>query len=867
VTSSAITFSSIPNTNTTDLGYVRDNATKTFQLRFWINPSASAAVKAVLDNYRVVLSLNVSEVVVSGITSSIASGGTISSGSGRGLLDVIASKTNFIIQPASSVTTFINIKNTAGTSDVAVELTDAQGYRDLDASGTVTLTASAFSLLNGSSTASSGYATFSGLQSLTGGTSVIAATYNSLTGNSISVISTHTSLASGEFRFNQAGSSNLASSSNWESRPSSSYSWQTASALPTSTATAVEILAGKTAILSSSFTVKTLIISAGASLTINSGGNLVIANDANNSYELSVAGTLINNVGSITFTGGAFANFDNGSEYRHVFNGGTIPDATWGSTSTLNIVAQSGGAMPSALNQSFGHVIINATACTTASNLNGGLSTVAGNLTLFPPASVDLIFGGAVTSTMNVTGNVVVFPGSFNLSSNAIGTKTINITGNLTLNNGAFLKATAGSGHVLSLKGNYLDSSSTAYDPTNISQMLFNGTGPQTLKTSRTSSTFGTIAMNNTASLAANQTLTISQNMLVSGLSFTSGSIVTGSNIIDLGTSGTVTGETSGNKVVGKLKSTKTLATNTEISFGGIGLTLNSVNTAAGSTVVVRTTGTGLVGYDASRKSIKRQFSITPAVNSGLNATMNFSYFTDELNGISAISLGLTKSTNGGITWVSQAGSSVNTTSKVITLTGIADFSDWTAEDVNVALPITLTYFSGVADKGINKLAWQTASEINNKGFRVEKSIDGKLFTDIAFVAGNGNSNRILNYSYSDLKGGNAYYRLTQVDFDGKTTPSNIIYVSENHSQTLSVSVQPNPFSEYCFVNLNGLDEAELVTVDVLSMTGSVLKSYAGNVSGVNTWFSGTHSSLNSGVYSLMVRYNGGLKAIRIIKK
>ena len=81
-----------------------------------------------------------------------------------------------------------------------------------------------------------------------------------------------------------------------------------------------------------------------------------------------------------------------------------------------------------------------------------------------------------------------------------------------------------------------------------------------------------------------------------------------------------------------------------------------------------------------------------------------------------------------------------------------------------------------------NLLSWATASEQNNAGFDVEKSIDGVRFEKIGFVKGNGTTQNKQNYSFEDIlplesSGELVYYRLLQKDFSGKTEYSTIISI------------------------------------------------------------------------------------------
>ncbi|MGG7663695.1 T9SS type A sorting domain-containing protein [Dyadobacter sp. BHUBP1] len=106
-------------------------------------------------------------------------------------------------------------------------------------------------------------------------------------------------------------------------------------------------------------------------------------------------------------------------------------------------------------------------------------------------------------------------------------------------------------------------------------------------------------------------------------------------------------------------------------------------------------------------------------------------------------------------------------------------------------LPIDLVSFSGESKMEGNVLKWVTASEINNKGFEVEKSSNGKSFQKIGFVKGSTDSWRALNYSFTDPTPHSlTYYRLKQIDWDGTSTYSKMVVVQ---SKEPAVAVYPNP--------------------------------------------------------------------------
>jgi PKD repeat protein len=126
----------------------------------------------------------------------------------------------------------------------------------------------------------------------------------------------------------------------------------------------------------------------------------------------------------------------------------------------------------------------------------------------------------------------------------------------------------------------------------------------------------------------------------------------------------------------------------------------------------------------------------------------------------------------------------------------------------STALPVNLLKFEAIK-KGKNVLlTWTTLAEINNEGFSIMRSIDGKNFELIDFVKGMGNSTKENNYSYTDenLDDGQYYYKLAQKDLDGAINHSKIITISINGIEN-QIKVYPNPSKDMITVEGSGLLE------------------------------------------------------------
>lgn len=143
-------------------------------------------------------------------------------------------------------------------------------------------------------------------------------------------------------------------------------------------------------------------------------------------------------------------------------------------------------------------------------------------------------------------------------------------------------------------------------------------------------------------------------------------------------------------------------------------------------------------------------------------------------------------------------------------------------------LPVTLLSFNGRNDGSINKLSWATSTEINNKGFELQRSYDGVNFNKIAFIpskAGNGNSTSQLDYTFTDINPlpGSNYYRLKQIDIDGRFLHSRILVIRTTKSNTITIkNIYPNPVVENLNIDIYS-PASEKVSIIINNMDGKMI--------------------------------------------
>jgi Secretion system C-terminal sorting domain len=155
----------------------------------------------------------------------------------------------------------------------------------------------------------------------------------------------------------------------------------------------------------------------------------------------------------------------------------------------------------------------------------------------------------------------------------------------------------------------------------------------------------------------------------------------------------------------------------------------------------------------------------------------------------------------------------------------------------SMVLPVELTEFNVQPSPIGFDLSWITASENNNDYFSVERSADGRTFESIGQVKGAGTSIVEQSYTFTDknpLKGYN-YYRLNQVDYDGKSeySPVRSVKLGTGSSAILS----PNPIQQGNSANLmvDATDENDL-TIEVFNTLGqAVLRQQTSVSKGVNS--------------------------------
>ena len=189
---------------------------------------------------------------------------------------------------------------------------------------------------------------------------------------------------------------------------------------------------------------------------------------------------------------------------------------------------------------------------------------------------------------------------------------------------------------------------------------------------------------------------------------------------------------------------------------------------------------------------------------------------------------------------------------------------------IQESLPVELLDFRAKL-KGcdIVNLEWSTALEINNEGFEILLSEDGShKYESLGFVKGAGNTTNIMDYSFeynlpAEYQNRSVYFRLKQIDFDGKFTLSDLVKIdSQCEEKENLMFVGPNPTSGELFIRFNQpLEEGAFVRI--LDERSQLIKSY--QIEAENRRYSIDMQDFPKGVYTIMCTANSIEYTKRII--
>jgi|GEM_PF-1471444 len=518
---------------------------------------------------------------------------------------------------------------------------------------------------------------------------------------------------------------------------------------------------------------------------------------------------------------------------------------------------------------------------TNISYFNIDLNSTGANVSL-GSQNVNMQAGFSLQGTMTVAS-----PTCFQLASGFIiadaGTSTFALAAGATLKYGGSIASSGASGNIRTDTRTFPISASYGFTGT-VSPQATGNALPATMVNMYMDKT----ASSNLVTLPANTGVTGNLNLGIGKLDLNNFNLTLGTT----STNATITGGSATSYVV------------TDVGAAN-GTIIHKVNTAANTNYffpvgdVTNYTPITLNLYSATLASATLQGSVRDAAHPNLGTAPNYltRYWTLDQTGISSYGYGITadfigadnvgsaaatypyKRTPGsgtGTGWIGAGGSDATYTmgtgsiaGTTITWNGLYSFSDITGSGGGTPQPITLLNFDATPSNDIVKLNWSTASEINNDYFEIQHSKNAKDWELVAKQKGAGNHNGILSYDAIDETpyNGTSYYRLKQVDYDGKYDYSEIKVVTiTKQISGLSVKLYPNPTNgNDVNVVINNLQKNTRISIEIKDLLGNNISTLANEIANGNKTLTLATSNFAEGAYFITFIIDGNHTTHKLI--
>jgi choice-of-anchor B domain-containing protein len=190
---------------------------------------------------------------------------------------------------------------------------------------------------------------------------------------------------------------------------------------------------------------------------------------------------------------------------------------------------------------------------------------------------------------------------------------------------------------------------------------------------------------------------------------------------------------------------------------------------------------------------------------------------------------------------------------------------------INAVLPVELVDFKASAKRATIVLNWETATELQNKGFEIQRSTKTapNEFVSIGWVDGRGNSEISQTYSYEDIhveSGVVYYYRLRQIDEDGTEDISKIV-TAQIQAFDQMVNIFPNPVADFLNVKFDAFDfPIQNVKMSVVNVNGQILHYENLNIPAGEINYQLNTNTWSEGIYILQFEVDGEAFRKRFVK-
>lgn len=194
----------------------------------------------------------------------------------------------------------------------------------------------------------------------------------------------------------------------------------------------------------------------------------------------------------------------------------------------------------------------------------------------------------------------------------------------------------------------------------------------------------------------------------------------------------------------------------------------------------------------------------------------------------------------------------------------LSSSDDWVVitlfSNTSVPLPVTWKSFDVKRKDGVVSANWITASETNNDYFVLQRSNDGETFTDVSRIKGSGNTTYDTEYTSEDKTDpfSNVYYRVKQVDYDGKFDYTEVKYI-KGKNMADDISVYPTIVTDHVNVKLKDSNEHENYTCKIIDMSGKLISEQVITGSDLSEAIELNTSEFAKGTYVVTLENNGKL--------
>jgi Secretion system C-terminal sorting domain len=191
---------------------------------------------------------------------------------------------------------------------------------------------------------------------------------------------------------------------------------------------------------------------------------------------------------------------------------------------------------------------------------------------------------------------------------------------------------------------------------------------------------------------------------------------------------------------------------------------------------------------------------------------------------------------------------------------------------VDEEMPVELTSFLVNLQHNVPQLIWETATEVNNYGFEIQRASDSEDWNKVGFVEGHGNSNSPKYYSFTDpevKRSGTYSYRLKQIDIDGQFEYSDVVNLSLSAPIEYKLNQNyPNPFNPTTTISYS-IPQQSHVSIIVYNIFGEEVSRLVNETKEAGTYskvFNANHLASGLYIYTIETENYTATKKLTLLK-